>query len=220
MSKINVICFKWGVIYSATYVNRLYSMVDRNLTLPYRFICITDDPNGLDKRIEHKPLIEDKLAGQFNKLRVFKNSLYDLTGVALTLDLDIVIVDNIDSFFDVEGDFCIEKDYCEENGNNSSVMRFQIGENVDIYNDFVSLDKTSDDFNRINGKRAKYWGDQSWITEKRPNAIHWPSEWIRSYKWECLNYGNCIIPKGCKIVLFHGLPRPHNVKEHIEEYWY
>ena len=41
-SKRNVICIKWGDKFGANYVNSLYNMVERNLTLPHRFICFTD----------------------------------------------------------------------------------------------------------------------------------------------------------------------------------
>ncbi len=38
-----VLCMKWGRRYGSNYVNTLYSMVQRNLTVPHRFICLTDD---------------------------------------------------------------------------------------------------------------------------------------------------------------------------------
>lgn len=53
---VNVVCMKWGTKYPALYVNNLASMVKRNLTLPYRFVCFTDDPTGLDNDIETFPL--------------------------------------------------------------------------------------------------------------------------------------------------------------------
>ena len=39
----NVVCIKWGEKYSAEYVNRLYGMVQRQLSLPHRFVCLTED---------------------------------------------------------------------------------------------------------------------------------------------------------------------------------
>ena len=38
----NIVCMKWGNAYGADYVNRLYNMVKRNMTRPFRFICFTD----------------------------------------------------------------------------------------------------------------------------------------------------------------------------------
>ena len=34
----NIICMKWGTKYGPEYVNRLASMVKRNITIPYRFV--------------------------------------------------------------------------------------------------------------------------------------------------------------------------------------
>jgi hypothetical protein len=59
-------------------------------------------------------------------------------------DLDVVIVDNIDVFFTVEGDFLIAHDKKNPTKieGNSSVFRFEIGQypqilkkNIDIIND-------------------------------------------------------------------------------------
>ena len=52
----NIICMKWGTKFGASYVNRLYDMVERNTTVPHRFVCFTDDANGLNPNIETRPL--------------------------------------------------------------------------------------------------------------------------------------------------------------------
>ena len=57
----NVLCVKWGSKFSADYVNRLYNMVERHLTLTHRFICLTDDPTGLHPLIETRPLLRKEL---------------------------------------------------------------------------------------------------------------------------------------------------------------
>ena len=48
----NVICMKWGDKYSADYVNILFNMVSRNLSIPFRFACFTDDPKGINEQVE------------------------------------------------------------------------------------------------------------------------------------------------------------------------
>jgi hypothetical protein len=56
---LSVVCVKWGhwcSPHGARYVNNLYRGVTRNLTLPHRFICFTDDPSGLDPEIEVRSL--------------------------------------------------------------------------------------------------------------------------------------------------------------------
>ncbi len=51
IKKRHVICIKWGDRYSSDYVNKLFSMVDRNITLSYQFHCLTDSDKGIDSRI-------------------------------------------------------------------------------------------------------------------------------------------------------------------------
>ena len=55
---VNVLCMKWGTKYAADYVNTLYSMVARNMTRDFRFICLTEDGAGLHENVEVFPLPE------------------------------------------------------------------------------------------------------------------------------------------------------------------
>ena len=104
-----VICMKWGDKYGAEYVNRLYNMVSRHLTLDFQMVCLTDDSTGIDPAVQCYPIPEmDLPAGPergWKKLTTFKPELYDLKGVALFLDIDIVIVDNIDVFFTYKAEY-------------------------------------------------------------------------------------------------------------------
>ena len=56
--KVNVLCLKWGKRYGADYVNRLYRGVSANLSRPFRFVCVTDDPSGLAAGVETAPFDE------------------------------------------------------------------------------------------------------------------------------------------------------------------
>ena len=96
-----ILCMKWGTKYGADYVNRLYNMVKRHLTLPFKMVCLTDRTEGIDPNVQCFPIPPlDLPAGSpergWNKLSTFEPDLYGLTGNALFLDLDVVIVDNID----------------------------------------------------------------------------------------------------------------------------
>jgi hypothetical protein len=57
-----VTCWKWkpaqpsGRSFDSSHVNVLRAMVARHLPIPHRFVCITDDTNGLDSRIEAVPM--------------------------------------------------------------------------------------------------------------------------------------------------------------------
>ena len=81
----NVICIKWGTKFGSEYVNRLYRMVEKNLSIPHRFVCFTDNGEGLDEGIEVRelppysdnPHIGDK---GWRKLSLFNSQLADLKG--------------------------------------------------------------------------------------------------------------------------------------------
>ena len=51
-----VICMKWGERYPAHFANRLFNMVRRNVTGDLRFVCFTDDKEGLLPEVEYQPL--------------------------------------------------------------------------------------------------------------------------------------------------------------------
>jgi hypothetical protein len=89
---INVVCVlrKGGKVgYDSLWVEKLQSAVARNLTLPYKFICLSDCEVPCDRI----PL-EINGDGFWAKLQLFKPKLFD--GPVLYLDLDTVICGNID----------------------------------------------------------------------------------------------------------------------------
>lgn len=219
MSDVSIVCLKWGTKYSPDYVNKLYSMVKRNLTIPFDFYCFTDCDKGIDPWVKIRPLLDDNLKGWWGKVSYFKTPMADIEGIVLTLDLDMVIVDNIDCLFDVPGDFVIMKDKFPQNGNNSSVMLFEANTCGDIYDD---LDLTNTEFNTGaigDNTKAKYWGDQVWITEKRPQATNFPEKWIATYKWDCLDEKKQFkLDDGVKMIAFTGKPDPHEVPE-VSKWW-
>lgn len=106
-----VVCMKWGALYPSSYVNVLYSAVKKNLTGSFRFVCLTNEPEGLDEGIESYPIPDIGLPteryghGAWPKLVMFKKDLYGLTGRCLFIDLDTIICGNLDPFFDVKGAF-------------------------------------------------------------------------------------------------------------------
>lgn len=63
---ISFVCWKWvppqdnGRCFLSEHVNVLRAMVARHYARPHRFICITDDPRGLDERIEVVPMPQQR----------------------------------------------------------------------------------------------------------------------------------------------------------------
>lgn len=221
----NIVCLKWGDKYSSDYVNKLYSMVERHLTLPHRFVCLTDDKTGIDPRVECKELLDENLEGWWNKLSLFKEKIHDLEGTVVFLDLDVVIVDNIDFLFEYRPD---EKmiGVCDpifpDVEYNSSVLRFEIGEWQEIYNRFrTELHLQPDGHYRHPHK--VFIGDQQWITYcAYPDGTHkhhtYKEGKVVSFKRHVQHSGN---PQpGQAIILFHGRPNPHELNlQWIRENW-
>ena len=75
-----IICMKWGDKYGPEYVNRLYNMVSRHLTLDFQMVCLTDDSSGIVPAIKCYPIPEmDLPAGPergWKKLTTFKPVSY------------------------------------------------------------------------------------------------------------------------------------------------
>jgi hypothetical protein len=89
---INIACvLRQGgkVGYDATWVEKLKNSVSRNLSLPYKFVCLSD----CDVPCERIPLISFG-KGFWSKLELFRPNLFN--GPVLYIDLDNVICGNLD----------------------------------------------------------------------------------------------------------------------------
>jgi hypothetical protein len=207
---------KWGAKFSSLYVNILYAMVCRNLRLPFRFICFTDDGAGIDSSVEVRPLPEMYLDSElpergWRKLTVLgKNLGGDIKGQCLFLDLDVVIIDDLQPFFEQAGRFLIVREwgFRDKVIGNSSVFRFQVGEHQDVLDYFLQ-----------NGEqvRQRYRNEQAYLSHsinQKGILDFWQPRWCCSFKRQCMRFfPACHFlppskPDGCKIVIFHGNPHP------------
>jgi len=213
-----IICMKWGTKYGSEYVNRLYNMVNRHTTLPFKMVCLTDDAVGINPGVDCYDIPPLDLPANspergWNKLSTFESGLYGLEGRALFLDLDVVITSNIDSFFEVEGEFLVIHDWKRpwRITGNTSVYRFTLGAFPDVLPYFR---KNFDDIAKRFRNEQAYL---SWfVKEKHNNLSYWPSDWCKSYKYHCVRslpfsyWQPPILPDDAKIIIFHGEVNPHN----------
>lgn len=228
----NVLAIKWGSLYDANYVNRLYAMVRRHLSGPFRFVCLTDHAEGLLPEIESRPIPDLGLpesAGRmaWPKVSVFHPSLGDLQGTCLFLDLDVVLVDRIDELFEFQpGRFCLIHDWVQPhrrwiaarpNVGNSSVFRFDAGTMNYIVDHFVpNQEAIMQDFRN----------EQRFLTHMVEDKLAWwPTPWVVSFKRHCiptfpLNWVRApTVPEGAKVVAFHGTPKPDQVEHGYRHGW-
>jgi len=206
----------------AEYVNRLYDMVSRNLPEGFeaRFICFTDDATGLNEGITAKPLPVEGLTGWWNKLALFKEGVFDNGDRVIFFDLDTVIVSKLDDIVKYDGPFAILRDFYRPGGLGSAVMAWEVS---------VAYHQIWDNWN-CDGRPEIPGGDQAWLELfftidgplRRYNTLTYnilqdlfPDNFV-SYKVHA-QHG---IPKGARVVCFHGIPRPHHVIGNwVEKVW-
>ncbi len=220
---VNIICLKWGTRYPALFVNRLYASVKRHLHRPFRFICFTEDATGLVDDVEVQPFPENpnselmpKWPNIFIKLCVFKDGLANLKGQTLFLDLDVVIQQDIDCFFEYKpGKNCIIHNWVELRKRlfrkrpkigNSSCFRFDAGNSNYIYECFLNEMSEALD-------HSMYTTEQAFMTHAMKEVYWWPAQWVKSFKRTCVPlfpFNYLITPNkpDTRILVFHGNPDP------------
>ncbi|MDO4569827.1 MAG: glycosyltransferase [Planctomycetia bacterium] len=216
----NIVCMKWGERYPASYVNRLASMVRRHMTHPFLLTCFTEHAEGIDSSVNILPLPEMDLDPRlpergWRKISMFQETLGNLSGSALFLDLDVLIVGALEPFFAVPGDFRVIKDWNLKNYiGNTSVFRFEIGAQPEALEFFLQ-----------NGEsvRERFRNEQaylSWFMKERNLLQYWDENWCVSFKRHCMRpfpLGYFIEAKKpdpeTKVVVFHGNPNPHDLLE-------
>ncbi len=217
----HVICMKWGTKYGPHYVNNLYAMVRRHLSGAFRFICLTDDVQGIRSEVECFPMpilgIPPDATGvperAWRKLTTLSRDLpdrYGLHGTALFLDLDVVVVGQLDDFFTRAGEFLIIKDYRRtwRVTGNSSVYRFQLGAHADVLEYFCA---------HAASLRKVFRNEQAYLSDylhKQGKLDYWPAAWCPSFKYQGIPYWPSnfwrtpFIPDGARVVIFHGECNP------------
>jgi hypothetical protein len=213
-----ILCMKWGTRYPSECVNRLQRALKRHTTAPYRLICFTDDPRGLDDGIEAAPLPPITLPEglrwtPWRKLSIWQDPLLDgthtpITGDALFLDIDLLIAGDLAPLFTYRpGEYCVIKNWTQPNERvgNTSVFRVPIGRYKQL-------------FTRVQENPDEVWGrfriEQQYLSANIPEQVFWPIEWCISFKHSCIppfpkNWWQMPeLPSTARIVAFHGKPDP------------
>lgn len=206
---------KRSPIYTVEYVNNLYKMVKANTTIDFEFVCFTDDQTDLKPEIKVIPL-KNGYSGWWNKIEMFnKDNLSDRN--IFFMDLDTVIVDNIDHIISRTYNMAGIRDFYQPDRFASGLMAWAQKGKYKIYERFVLSSAAI--------IRNSTMGDQEYIGKcvgKEAEFLQdiFPNE-IVSYKAHCLKRGEEVIPPGAKIICFHGVPKPKDLKINsvIRKYW-
>jgi hypothetical protein len=143
-----------GPQYNEDWVDKLYRAVNRNIDIPFKFVCLSN----VTTKYDTVPLSLN-LNGYWNKVELFRKDLF--SGPVLYLDLDVVICKNITvplQELPLDKFLMLQEPYRDII--NSSVMYWS-GDYSHLYNDFnTHIPNKYDDINRPGSL-----GDQAYIAE-------------------------------------------------------
>jgi len=227
-----VLCMKWGTLYPADYVNVLFHACRRQLTGPFRFVCLTDDAAGLVAGIEAFPIPDLGLDGpmrtdgQWQKLGIYRPDLYGLTGRALYIDLDMVICGSLDGFFARPEPFIttdMGEDWRPDPGGRARpepgtcLFAFDLGQETQILERF-DRDRAA--------AVARHVIEQAWVGVQASSMAFWPPGWVISFKRHLRQPVGLDLfrppkapPPGARVVAFHGRPRPADLLRPDAGFW-
>jgi len=227
MTETNVICMKWGSAFGPEYVNRLYGGVRRNLVGDLRFICVTDDRNGIRSEVEIIPLVPepfhermmDALAKAPRQCPIQKIAMRrpglvpDLRGPLLSLDIDVVITGSLAALVAyAPGKVTMRKVWGKQSRvdglANSSAVRYDPDLHPYLYEDLAR-----DPYGEIMKAGGSEQSYLSYAAFEHGDLVYFPDAWCASFKYDCrpprpLNlFLAPRLPPDCRIVFFHGRPK-------------
>lgn len=203
-----VICCLWGTRYGAGHVRALKQMTGQYLSVPHRFVCLTDR-DGIDG-VETRPLrpLQYRRRGlaNFAKLHAFDGELQRSLGRRIVFfDLDVVLLGDITGLVLESGEFAIMKGTLSRSGErqlapyNSSFWVCEAGAREHFLSTFCP--------DRIDEIDPSWVGtDQAWIGHVSPDE-RTVGEADGLYQF-CRQGQD--LPAGAKAVFFAGHIKPWN----------
>jgi len=218
---LTVVCVKWGTKYGPEYVNRLRLGVERALGgAVRRFVCFTEDGEGLRPDVEVLPLQErEGWQGWWFKASIF-SAQAGLRGLVLYIDLDTVIVGSLRPLLSYRGGFATlnAADFSAEegvdDGFNSSLILWEAG-GEGVGRQLCALhDSLSDAVFRCL-MRWDHWLEMVVPTAHTLQQL-FPGLFV-DYRKHCSAKGP---PQGAALVCFPRNPKPHQLQDPwISHHW-
>ena len=218
---VNVISILWGKKYSEKDVNRLHGMIGRNTKRSVRFHLFSNEdlPELAPSIIKHsEPGLKTQAQhAQYNYRKeagLCDDSLGNLEGERVFFfDLDVIIMEEIDSLFDYPKDDCfyIINDWNTKGDHvgQASCYSFVVGTLGFVKRYFEENAEAVID--RFGTASQEYLSDQ--VIQKYGQLNFWPKQWCQSFRFHCLPWAplrHFKIPQkplsGTKVLAFHGHP--------------
>lgn len=216
MEDLNVICFLWDgdrwdveAHRGYDYVNILYHSVQRHLSIPHRFICMTNlDASRFDAGIELLPLNAPSWKGCLPKICMFDPSL-GLKGRVFSLDIDIIITGSLDEMASSDKEMIVRSAFIDPNLLDGDIIGFKISNELAarVWN---PIKENTAWVEKLTGGRERFWYRFVFGQNMARYQTEYPNQ-LLSYKRH-LRFGKPL-PKEARIVSCHGRPRPHELKE-------
>lgn len=219
---LTIVTWKWRPApgYRSTFgpetVSALKRMVDRHYPDPHRFICVTDDPVGIDPSVEILPLWNDfadvpsphggKNPSCYRRLRMFHPEIGKHFGERfVSMDLDAVITGDMRPVWNRPEDFVAWGDTNPRPGShyNGSMILLRAGARPQVWERFDPATSPKQSL------RAGCWGsDQGHISFVLGGGeAKWgKKDGVYSFRNDLQNQRD--IPANCRVVLFHGKHDP------------
>ena len=245
---ISFVTFKWKPRpgyrskFGAQHVNTLASMLERNFKRPHRFICVTDDADGLDWGIETYPLWNDHSdlrnptwpdgPSCFRRLRAFSKDFAAVAGPRFVcLDLDMVITGDVTPLFTRTEPFLMFRTHIPAIPLCGSIFAMNAGEFSHVWERFdANPAKAIGEMQRA-GHRGS---DQAWITHclgakvpgwSNKDGVYSYMELVPRKKPRRgaiphdLPPRHSKLPENAKIVVFTGKPDPWDEEARLVSPW-
>ena len=228
-------CVIIGNSYSWEYVEILYNMLKRHLTPIIQLHVYTEDSRQVPAHMIKHSLVDwglirsDKL--WWYKMQLFNSRFY--SGPLLYFDLDVVIIKNIDYFWQLPLQYLWGvRDFKHlwrpaHYSTNSSILWWNTLQFDYIWQDFIIKDRTA--------VMRQLHGDQDYLTKEvmEKDRRYFSTELVKSWRWQALDGGfnfkrrsylnpnsGTTIDDKTGVLVFHGKPKPHQtIDKVIKEHW-
>jgi hypothetical protein len=233
---IDCACVIHGDAYTWEYVEKLYGMLQANLSQPVRMHVFTESTRTVPEPfVKHSlvdwPGIHGRRRAWWYKMQMF-DPAHNI-GQVLYFDLDVVITGNIDWITQLDpAYFWTIRDFRKIwrpswQGINSSVMFWNVDLYAGLWHKFVQND--------LNTVTTMHAGDQDFLTDNIPagSLRFFGDNTVKSWRWEIFDGGidphtrkylqpgaGTIMTRDTQIVVFHGNPKQHEITDNtMLTYW-